>query len=68
MASVSKKTKRLVSYDPAWEKKFPISCVANNKNSFYCIPCKKAVSCGHVGKVMVRGTVTQRQILSIIKM
>ena len=57
MASSSKKpklsNKRLTNYDREWEKEFPISCVANNVNAFYCIPCKKTVSCGHMGKADV---------------
>ena len=27
-------------YDLLWEKEFPITNVAHNKNAFYCIPCK----------------------------
>ena len=53
MASSSKKAKRLVSYDHSWEKDFPITSVARNKHSFYCIPCRKSLSCGHMGKADV---------------
>ena len=37
-----------------WEKEFPISSVPSNKNSFYCIPCRKTVSCGHMSKADVQ--------------
>ena len=53
MASAPKKAKRQVTYDPSWAKEFPIMNVADNKHAFYCIPCKKSISCGHMGKADV---------------
>ena len=50
MASAPKKTKRQVTYDPSWANDFPVMNVTDDKHAFYCIPCKKEISCGHMGK------------------
>ena len=47
---IPSKKKRVCSYDSAWEKEYPILPSNNNRQAFYCIPCKKAVSCAHMGK------------------
>ena len=37
-------------YNPEWAKEFSITVSVSNDNrySFYCIPCKKNVQCGHM--------------------
>ena len=47
MATEAKK--QLSSYNPAWEKGFPVSSVYRNKYAFYCIPCKKNIFPSHMG-------------------
>ena len=53
MATEAKKAKRLTSFDHSWENDFPVRGVADNQNLFYCIPCKKTISCGHMGRLDV---------------
>ena len=38
------------TYNSDWGKEFPISPANGNRYAFYCIPCKKNVSCAHIGK------------------
>ena len=35
-------------HNPEWAKEFPITVSNDNRYSFYCIPCKKNVQCGHM--------------------
>ena len=44
----SKKRKRLTACDSSWEKDFPIGPASQNKHAFYCHPCQKVISCGHM--------------------
>ena len=50
---VAKKLKDPGSYDCAykeeWADSYPLGPVNGNKGAFYCIPCKKGVSCTHQG-------------------
>ena len=46
----SKKKKRMCSYSADWKKEFPIQRANGNPKAFYCVPCKKSISCGHVGR------------------
>ena len=32
------------------KKDFPIGPASQNKNTFYCHPCQKVISCGHMGR------------------
>lgn len=36
-------------YVEEWEEIFPVGEVNDNLHAFYCIPCKKSVSCAHQG-------------------
>ena len=54
MATEPKKSKKgAASYDShykeEWAESFPIGPVNGNSGAFYCIPCKKSVSCTHQG-------------------
>ena len=46
----SKKKKCMCSYSADWEKEFPIQRANGNPQAFYCVPCKKSISCGHMGR------------------
>ena len=37
-------------YNPEWANEFPIQKANNNPYAFYCVPCKKNVSCEFQGK------------------
>jgi hypothetical protein len=57
-------------YKVEWAREFPISAANNNKYAFYCVPCKKNVSCGHQGKADVERhctTASHRNMASAIK-
>ena len=47
----AKKAKKVykVKFADSWTKSFPIGRVNDNPHAFYCIPCKKSVSCAHMG-------------------
>ena len=47
-AKKAKKVYKVKSAD-SWTKSFPIGRVNDNPHVFYCIPCKKSVSCAHMG-------------------
>ena len=44
---------RVCSFKPSWKKNFPITSAADS-SAFYCIPCKKTVSCSHQGEADVK--------------
>ena len=41
-------------YNSDWEKQYPVGPANDTKYAFYCIPCKKNVSCSHMGKADVK--------------
>ena len=49
----AKKLKGAGSYDCAykeeWADSYPVGPVNGSKGAFYCIPCKKSLSCTHQG-------------------
>ena len=53
MASSAKKMKSAATYKykfkEEWSKQYPISRSDSNPYAFYCIPCKRSVSCSHQG-------------------
>ena len=55
----------------SWTKIFPIGRVNENPHAFYCIPCKKSVSCAYMGindvKEHCKGTI-HKQNEEAIKM
>ena len=36
-----------------WAESYPVGPVNGNTGAFYCIPCKKGVSCAHQGLAML---------------
>lgn len=44
-----KQVTQKVMYAEEWEEIFPVGEVNDNLHAFYCIPCKKSVSCAHQG-------------------
>ena len=36
-------------YKEEWAESYPIGSINGNLDAFYCIPCKKSVSCTHQG-------------------
>ena len=57
-------------YSPEWEKQFPVCRANDNRYAFYCIPCKKNVSCSHMGKADVKQhceTTTHKRMEQVIK-
>ena len=46
---VVKKRKYKVKFNDSWCESYPISKVNDNPHAFYCIPCKRSLSCGHMG-------------------
>ena len=44
-----KQVTQKVMYVEEWEEIFPVGEVNDNLHAFYCIPCKKSVSCAHQG-------------------
>ena len=46
----SNKRKCLTAYDSSWKKDFPIGPTSQNKHGFYCHPCQKVISLGHMGR------------------
>ena len=69
----AKKAKKVykVKFADSWTKSFPIGRVNDNPHAFYCIPCKKSVSCAHMGindvKEHCKGTI-HKQNEEAIKM
>ena len=47
----AKKAKKVykIRFVDLWTKRFLIGRVNGNPYAFYCIPCKKSVSCAHMG-------------------
>ncbi|KAF1742257.1 hypothetical protein MXB_258 [Myxobolus squamalis] len=41
-------------YNREWEKYYPITEVVSDKNAFYCVPCKRSISCSDKGLRNVR--------------
>ena len=37
------------TYKVEWSKKYPVTKSNGNPFAFYCVPCKKNVSCAHQG-------------------
>ena len=44
---------RVCRFKHTWKKNFPITS-APDESAFYCIPCKKTVSCSHQGEAHVK--------------
>ena len=69
----AKKAKKVykVKFADSLTKSFPIGRVNDNPHAFYCIPCKKSVSCAHMGindvKEHCKGTI-HKQNEEAIKM
>ena len=38
-----------VKFNPSWSQNYPVKAVSNDRFSFHCIPCARAISCGHQG-------------------
>ena len=38
-----------VKFNPFWSQNYPVKAVSNDRFSFHCIPCARAISCGHQG-------------------
>lgn len=49
----AKRKKYDTEFNKEWIKDYPIQSVCGNKNVFFCIPCQKAISCSHQGKLDV---------------
>ena len=37
------------TYKIEWSKKYPVTKSNGNPYAFYCVPCKKSISCAHQG-------------------
>ena len=55
------------SYKDEWSKKHPIICADENPHAFYCVPCKKNVSCKHQGLAEVKAHCAGHVHLSLEK-
>jgi hypothetical protein len=57
-------------YSSKWEKDFSVCTANDNRYAFYCIPCKKNVSCAHMGRADVKQhceTATHKKMEETIK-
>ena len=41
-------------YKGIWENEFPITAANGNKRAFYCLLCKRNISCSHMGRADVK--------------
>ena len=54
-----------------WCKDYPIRAVPNDQHSFFCIPCKKTIRCGHQGLKDVKdhcATETHNKLFKVTKL
>jgi len=55
------------SFKAEWMNDYPITRANCNKHAFYCVPCKKTISCGHQGLADVQRHVQSGSHISLAR-